>query len=104
MVDDPNVPTTKPSWVSLLYFYLAALTGLIIVIVGAIMAVNSGVDALFFEPVDRPPGEDFYCYGCADDRGDELKEALKGVLVAAVGMPIFLWHIRHARRREDQAT
>ena len=104
MVDDPGVSTPKPSWVSLLYYYLAALTGLIIVITGAIMAINAGVDAIFFEPVDRPDGEEFFCYGCADDRGDELKEALKGALVALVGWPIFLWHIRHARRREGQAT
>lgn len=96
-------PTRKSSWVTLLYYYLAALTGLVIVIVGAIMAVNSGVDAIFFEPPEQSSTEqDFYCYDCPNDRGDALEDALKGALTAGVGFPIFLWHIRNARRKEEE--
>jgi hypothetical protein len=104
MSDSPEAnQARKSSWVTLLYYYLAALTGLVIVIVGAIMAVNSGVDAIFFEPPAQPSAEqNVYCYDCPNDRGDALEDALKGALTAAVGFPIFLWHIRNARRKEDE--
>ena len=103
MSDGPEeTQARKSSWVTLLYYYLAALTGLVIVIVGAIMAVNSGVDAIFFEKPQPPAEQDFYCYDCPNDRGDALEDAVKGALTAAVGFPIFLWHIRNARRKEDE--
>lgn len=94
-------PVPRPpgrSWIALVYYYIAALIGLVIVITGAIIAVNSAVDALFFDP---PPEQQEFVYYDEDDRGDHLESALKGLLTAAVGAPIFWWHVRQARRTDQ---
>ncbi len=88
----------RQSWIALLYFYLVAIIGLVIVITGAIIAVNSFVDWIFFDPPPDPPEGEFY--GFYEDRDDKLKVALQGLLTAAIGAPIFWWHLREARRRD----
>jgi hypothetical protein len=86
----------RHTWVPYAYYYLAALIALAIVLTGVIRAVNATVDGIFFEP---PQDQAEYYYG-NDDRGDHFEDALQGVLSAAVGAPIFLWHLRQARRDE----
>ena len=78
-----------------MYFYVAALIGLIIVITGALIAVNSFVEWIFF---DQPEPRDGF-YGSHEDRDDKLQTALQGMLTAAVGAPLFWWHLREARNR-----
>ena len=53
---------SRRSWVTLLYFYVAVLTGLILIIVGAIWVLNALVDVIFFEELLTPLDE-FDDYG-----------------------------------------
>ena len=62
-------------WATLVYYYLAALIGLVTMIVGAIVFVSALV-------------------------AGEAEVSLGGLLSGAVGAPVFLWHLREARRRE----
>lgn len=81
-----------------MYFYLVAMIGLVIVITGALIAVNSFVEWIFFDrPLEPSEGE---FYGFHEDRDDKLKTALQGVVTAAIGAPIFWWHLREARNRD----
>jgi Domain of unknown function (DUF5671) len=94
----PPAQPRRLSWVGLLYFYAAALIGLITILVGALIAANALIDAIFFEAPVVPDNE--FVFSSSDDRGDKFEEALRGLVTAAIGFPIFWWHIRQARRQE----
>ena len=110
--------TKRRHWIVLLYFYLVALIGLGFVVTGATMTLFGAKEAIF-------PGLGLsrydYEFDLAEDqeghpRGSEAeierakKEAkeerrsggvdgvVSGVIVAGIGAPIMIWHLRHGRR------
>ena len=95
----------RHSWVAPVYYYLAALIGLIVVVVGALLAVNALMDAIFFEEANGPALEGFQGFeevgGFNEDRGDKLEGVLRGLMTAAVGASVVWWHLQRARRREQ---
>jgi len=109
---------TRRPWVVLLYFYLAALIGLGFLIAGTTTALF-GVKDLAFPQL----GISSYSYDSAlhrdaqgnvisteseraaarqaaidDRRRDGLDSLVNGVILAAVGTPTLVWHLRRARR------
>lgn len=103
----------KRSWVTLLYYYVAALIGLIIVIVGILIALHALLDVIFFEDPLEGLTSDSSTVTSGDtvqfaelpgpfspSRGDKAKLILRGLVTAAVGAPVFWWHLREARRSE----
>ena len=88
----------------MLYYYVAALIGLIIIIVGALIAVHALLDIIFFEdPLKGAEGADFEGFrGVSgfEDRGDKFQNMLRGLVTAGVGFPVFWWHLRHAQRAD----
>ncbi len=95
----------RHSWVAPVYYYLAALIGLLVVVVGALMAVNALMDAIFFEEAPGTAVEGFQGFedvgGFDEDRGDKLEGVVRGLMTAAVGAPVVWWHLRQARRRDQ---
>ncbi len=97
---------TGKSWVTLLYFYVGALVGLVVLITGVLIALNALVDVIFFEAPPSPPEEfgefgDLGGFTSDDDRGDKFEVLVRGLLTAGVGFVVFWWHLRHARRSEE---
>ena len=94
---------TKRSWVTLLYFYLAAIIGLSIMITGTLIAAHALLDVIFYEGPNTNVGMDgseFQMLGGVPDRGDEFQTVLRGLVTAAVGFPVFWWHLRQAQRAD----
>jgi hypothetical protein len=71
----PDAPEKRVHWATFTYYYIAAFTGLIIMITGALMVVGAIV-------------------------GESGDLALAGFLVALVGIPVYGWHLGEARKRE----
>lgn len=101
----------RPSWATFVYYYLAALIGLIVIVTGAVN-IAQGLTTAIFPPdtglayvtgpgggVDLFPSDPFSRFEEVD-RTDGLRDALEGLLTAAVGVPVFWWHLNEARRRE----
>ncbi|HTF48127.1 MAG TPA: hypothetical protein VK735_11815 [Pseudonocardia sp.] len=109
---------TRRPWVVLLYFYLAALIGLGFLIAGTTTALF-GVKDLAFPQLSIQS----YSYDSSlrrdaqgniisteseraaarqaaidDRRRDGLDSLVNGVILAAVGTPTLVWHLRRARR------
>ena len=101
-VADPVPVRTRPSWVTLAYFYIAALIGLTIVITGLIIAVNAFFDAVFFEAPSGTSNE-FDSY-FDQSRGDKVRSGFKALLICGVGFPIMCWHLKEARKVEGAAS
>lgn len=117
-------------WISLLYYYLAAMVGLVITLVGIIGGLQALVGAAFPQlsdevrfseqqfrsPEVEPPlrkgrDRDAPTEGELAAARDEAEErarlngfagGLRGLIAALVGAPVFLWHIRQARRKEPE--
>lgn len=108
----------KRSWVVLLYFYLAALVGLGFVITGLTMgllgaknAVFPGLDlprytyeqGVFTGGGDRPTPptdkqlQEAKARATDDRRNSGLDGMLNGLIIAGVGAPVLLWHLKHGR-------
>lgn len=107
----------KRSWVALLYFYAAALVGLGFVIVGITMGLFGAKNALFpslgvssysyeyrfpQDPLrDTEPTEQQYLVAqeraIDDRRGRGLDDMLSGLIIAAVGAPVLVWHLKRGR-------
>lgn len=106
-------------WLPLTYYYLATVVGLVITLTGVIGGVSGLVTAAF----PRTGDEYIYSEPPYDDRGNPLKETaaeakereaedletsrqsgfaggIRGGVAAAVGAPVFIWHLRQARRKE----
>jgi hypothetical protein len=107
----------KRSWVVLLYFYAAALVGLGFVVTGVTMALFGAKDALFpglglsrysyeypvppdfgmpTEPTEeqRRVAKD---RAIDDRRGGGLDGMLNGLIIAGVGTPVLVWHLKRGR-------
>ncbi len=110
-------------WITPAYYYLAALVGLAILLVGLIGGLQGLVQAAFpktsedvryaSEPTDYgPEGEEVTVSepermrrrAVAIDaaRLAGLGQALDGLVAGTVGAPVFLWHLKQARRREPE--
>ena len=113
--------TRRGRWIPLVYYYLATVIGLTIMLVGLIGGLQGLVKAAIpqisdearYAQVERP----LVRSGRQIDFDEEAEEraranaienarlsgfaaALEGLVTAAVGAPIFLWHLRQARRSE----
>lgn len=120
MAADPTLEPqgTKRSWVVLLYFYVVALVGLVLVVTGVTMALFGAKSALFPElglsrysyeydvvPQDpsRPTEPTEEQLQTARDRAiDERRSSgldgmLSGVILAGVGAPVLIWHLKRGR-------
>lgn len=114
-------PGRRLHWSGYVYYYLAALIGLGFVLGGAVGSTTGLLEAAFprsspdfrFQAQPFPyegPGEtpDPEELEAAEERATEdvraqgLFDAVQGVALIAVGLPTFLWHIRRARRREEE--
>ncbi len=113
--------TRKGRWIPLVYYYLATVIGLSIILVGLIGGLQGLVtaalpqisDEVRFADVERAIGPDGRRREL-DEREREVRKqeaiedarligygaALEGLVTAVVGAPVFLWHVRQARRRE----
>jgi hypothetical protein len=106
----------KRSWIVLLYFYAAALVGLGFVITGVTLALFGAKDALFpglglpryaYEyPVSpeghmqREPTEELRVAkdrAIDERRGGGLDSMLDGLIIAGVGTPVLVWHLKRGR-------
>lgn len=115
----------RRSWIGTAYYYIASLIGLAMIIAGTVGMLQSGLDALFPrassdyqwrsvpEPIfvdgrDTPatpsPAEKRARQQEAVDqiRAESTRDAVGSGIIAAVGAPVFLWHIRRARAREEE--
>lgn len=106
-------------WIPLVYYYLATVVGLTIFLVGLISGAQSLVDAIWPEASDSVR----YEYGFSTPVDDEPSEkelarareaaieaarlggysgAVKGIIAGIIGLPVFFWHLRQARRKEPE--
>jgi hypothetical protein len=119
------VAAARGRWIPIVYYYLATLVGLVILLVGVIGGLQSLVDVVFpqlssevrfAEPtLERGPDSPGVAREPTDEeresaRADSLERArlggyaggLRGLIAALVGAPVFLWHLRQARRKEPE--
>lgn len=113
----------RRSWVVLLYFYMAALVGLGFLVVGATTFLFGAKDALvpqlgvsdysYYEeyPPDPESGQtsedqarEARERAIDDRRNSGLDSMISGVLLAAVGAPVLVWHLKRARSLGDPAA
>lgn len=109
-------------WLPLVYYYLATIVGLTLLLVGLIGGLSGLVTAAF------PETSDPFVYNFGppfDERGNPKKEAraekaereaeqleraqlggfadaIRGGVTALVAAPVFFWHLRQARRKEPE--
>lgn len=116
---EPEPQAAKRSSVVLLYFYAVALVGLALVVTGTIIALFGAKNALFpalglprysyeYEAVPQdplaPPVEPTeQQLRAAKDRAiDERRSSgldgmLSGLILAGVGAPVLVWHLKRGR-------
>lgn len=111
---NPESQSAKRTWVVVLYFYLAALVGLGFVVTGTTMALFGAKNALF-------PGLGLSRYSyeydvsqgsrelteeqlrtaknraIEDRRGSGLDGMINGLIIAGVGAPVLVWHLKRGR-------
>lgn len=108
-------------WIPVVYYYLATAVGLAITLVGLIQGLHGLViaaipqvsDEVRFISVERHFGPEGEKVRLTEEEKTEAREeaierarlggfagALKGLITALVGAPVFFWHLRQARRRE----
>lgn len=113
--------TRRGRWIPLVYYYLATVIGLSIMLVGLIGGLQGLVkaaipqisDEVRFARADRPidrngrvveiselDEERAKAEAVENARLSGFAAALEGLVTAVVGTPIFLWHLRQARRSE----
>lgn len=105
-------------WLPLVYYYLATVVGLTILLVGLISGAQSLVDAIWPEASDTVRYE-YGIYSPEENPSEREREesrenaietarlggyagAVKGLIAALVGLPVFIWHLRQARRKEPE--
>lgn len=110
-------------WLPLVYYYLATIVGLTITLVGVIGGLHGLVQAVLpeagdevrfsvVEPRFAPDGREIEFSDVQQEkiRADAIERAriggyfnaLQGLVTAVVGVPVFLWHLRQARRKEPE--
>jgi hypothetical protein len=71
----PDAPERRTHWATFVYYYIGAFVGLLVMTISLIIVVVAIV-------------------------GGDGDAVLGGLLSAAVGVPVFWWHLDQARRRE----
>lgn len=110
-------------WLPLVYYYLATLVGLTLLLTGLIgglgglvtAALPSASDPFLYEvPPPPPPFEGGPIEESPEDTAEREADALdrarrsgfagaiRGGATAAVAFPVFFWHLRQARRKEPE--
>lgn len=106
-------------WIPLVYYYLAAVVGLTILLVGITGALYGltiaafpqiSPEARFTEPRIAPDGKPLDETDESRAKEEALERArlggvergLRGLIAMIVGGPVFFWHLRQARRREPE--
>jgi hypothetical protein len=110
----------KPGWwLPMVYYYLATAIGLVVLLFGLIGGLRGLVTAAIPEVssevrysgyVMKPDGTQATEAEEAELRGDAIErariggyaDALYGAVAVVVGLPVFVWHLRQARRREPE--
>jgi len=103
----------------MVYYYLATAIGLVVLLFGLIGGLRGLVTAAVpqlsnevrystyvIKPDGTPaePGQEAELRKDALDRAriGGYADALYGAVTVAVGLPVFVWHLRQARRREPE--
>jgi hypothetical protein len=106
-------------WLPMVYYYLATAIGLVVLLVGLIGGLRGVVNAALPELSSdvryssyliKPDGTQLSPVDEQKARADAIErarlggyaEALYGSVGVLVGLPIFIWHLRQARRREPE--
>lgn len=110
--------TQRRNWVVLLYFYVAALVGLGLVITGTTIALfgaktvalpELGLSSYTFESslprddrgtvaaseTERQAARD---NAIRERRSEGANDLINGTILLVVGLPIMIWHLRRGRR------
>jgi hypothetical protein len=110
----------KPGWwLPMVYYYLATAIGLVVLLFGLISGLRGLVTAAVPELSDEARYSS-YVYGPngtpankseeTELRADAIErariggyaDALYGAVTVVVALPVFVWHLRQARRREPE--
>ncbi len=109
----------KPGWwLPMVYYYLATAIGLVVLLFGLISGLRGLVTAAVPE-LSNDVRYGSYVYGPngtpankseAELRADAIErarvggyaDALYGAVSVVVALPVFVWHLRQARRREPE--
>jgi hypothetical protein len=103
----------------MVYYYLATAIGLVVLLVGLIGGLRGLVTAAipdissevrYSTHVVKPDGTQASPDDEAKLRADAIErariggyaDALYGAVAVVVGLPVFVWHLRQARRREPE--
>jgi ABC-type cobalamin transport system permease subunit len=106
-------------WLPMVYYYLATAIGLIILLFGLIGGLHGLVnvalpelssEARYNTYVVKPDGTPMVPADEAKAKADAIErarlsgyaDALYGAVAVVVGAPVFVWHLRQARRREPE--
>lgn len=114
----------RGKWIVFAYYYLAALIGLVMMVIGAVKGLNGLVRVALPETSSEVRyATEPYRYGGPDGKPEKLSRAeearieeeakedarnvalgdlLTGAVTAGVGAPVMAWHLRQARRREPE--
>jgi hypothetical protein len=109
------------AWLPMVYYYLATAIGLIVVLIGligglrglvnaALPQLSSEVRYTIYSPVSPDVKQGLSASDQEQARADAMErartsgyaDALYGAVAVLVGAPIFVWHLRQARRREPE--
>lgn len=115
----PSTGSERRNSVAQLYCYLAALVGLVLVVIGTTMGLFGAKDALLPELGLPAYAAESYlprdAHGAptaatederraardaaiADRRSAGINDLVNGAILAAVGLPTMVWHLRRGRR------
>jgi hypothetical protein len=107
-------------WLPMVYYYLATAIGLVILLIGLIGGLRGLVTAALPELssdvryassyVMKPDGTTLSPADEEKARADAIDrarlggyaDALYGAVAVVVSLPVFVWHLRQARRREPE--
>ena len=106
-------------WLPMVYYYLATAIGLVILLVGLIGGLRGLVaaalpelsnDVRYSADMIKPDGTRISPTDEERARADAIErarlggyaDALYGGVAVVVGLPVFAWHLRQARRREPE--
>jgi hypothetical protein len=106
-------------WLPMVYYYLATAIGLVVLLIGLIGGLRGVVNAALPELSSdiryssyliKPDGTQLSPAEEEKARADAIErarlggygDALYGAVAVVVGLPVFVWHLRQARRREPE--
>jgi ABC-type cobalamin transport system permease subunit len=108
----------RTRWIGLVYYYLATAVGLAIMLAGVIGTLQGLVTAALprissearFADVEapKPDGVQLTEAERSERRREAIErarlggwdQALRGAVTTVVGAPVFVWHLRQARRKD----